>query len=112
MIFGSTTVDVLRTVTPAPTDSYGDPVETDDVALAGLPVDIADATRTRRDPADGRLVTIAQFKVTVRASCPFEIKPTDRLRDNRTGQILQVETISTTTAWAGRRRQLTCTEAG
>lgn len=112
MIFGSTTVDVLRTVTPAPEDDFGDPVETDDVALAGLPVDIADATQVRRNPADGSLVTIAMFRVTVRASCSFEIKPTDRLRDTRTGQVLQVETISTTTAWAGRRRQLMCSESG
>ena len=38
MIFGSTRVDVLRTAEPATEDGFGDPQETDTVALAGLPV--------------------------------------------------------------------------
>lgn len=110
MIFGSTKVDVLRSVDTE--DGRGDPVESDDVALAGLPVDIAEGTARRRDPADGHMVTLNGYNVAVRASCPFVIKETDRLRDQRTGQVLQVETVSYSRGFAGRRRVLFCTESG
>jgi hypothetical protein len=110
MIFGSTRVDVLRSIDTE--NGRGDPVESDDVALAGLPVDIAERTKTRRDPANGHLVTISGVDVAVRASCPFVFKATDRLRDQRTGAVLQVETITTARSFAGRRRVLFCTESG
>lgn len=110
MIFGSTRVDVLRSTDTE--DGRGDPVESDTVALAGLPVDVAEGTKRRRDPADGHVVTISGFNVAVRASCPFVFKATDRLRDLQTGQVLQVETITTTRGFAGKRRVLFCTESG
>jgi hypothetical protein len=110
MIFGSTKVDVLRSVDTE--DGRGDPVESDTVALADLPVDIAEGTARRRDPADGHMVTVSGFNVAVRASCPFVFTSSDRLRDQRTGQVLQVETISYARGFAGRRRTLFCTESG
>lgn len=112
MIFGNTQVDVLRSSNTTE-DGVGDEVETDDVALTGLPVDITEGTRRREDPASGRMVTIAGFNVAVRASCPFEFLPTDRLRDTHTGDILQVETISSARGgWRGQRRVLFCTTSG
>jgi hypothetical protein len=110
VIFGSTRVDVLRSTDTE--DGRGDPVESDDVALADLPVDIAEGTKRRRNPADGQMVTLSGFNVAVRASCPFEFKATDRLRDRHTGVVLQVETITNTRGFAGRRRVLFCTESG
>lgn len=112
MIFGSTRVDVLRTPSPPPVDSHGDEVDTDDVALTDLPVDVAPKTKTRRDPASGQLLTMSGYNVAVRASCPFEFKPTDRLKDRQTGAVLQVETITATRSFAGKRRVLFCTESG
>lgn len=110
MIFGSTRVDVLRSTDTV--DNLGDPVESDTIALAALPVDVAEGTARRRNPADGHMVTISGYNVAVRASCPFAFKPTDRLRDVQTGAVLQVETITTTRSFAGKRRVLFCTEAG
>lgn len=110
MIFGNTRVDVLRSTDTE--DGLGDPVETDDVALADLPVEISETTRTRRDPANGHLVTLAGFAVAVRASCPFEFKPTDRLKDRHTDEVLQVETVESARGGVfGQRRVLFCTEA-
>lgn len=112
MIFGNTRVDVLRTTNPAPEDGFGDPVETDDVALADLPVDVEETTRRRFDPAEGKMITLAGFAVAIRPSCPFEFTPTDRLKDRHTGEVLQVETIeSARGGWRGNRRVLFCTES-
>lgn len=110
MIFGSTRVNVLRTTAPAE-DGFGDEVDSDDVALAGLPVWIEQGTLTRRNDADGRRVTLSGFWVNVRASTPFVFQPTDRIKDLRTGEVLQVETIRRGVAWGGSRQRLFCTES-
>lgn len=109
MIFGSTRVDVLRSAGPASEDGYGDEVESDDVALASLPVWIEQGQLTRRDDASGQRMTLSGFWVNVRASTPFDFQPTDRLRDLRTGDVLQVETIRKGVAWAGARQRIFCT---
>lgn len=109
MIFGSTRVSVLRTVDPPAEGDYGDPVEADDVALSGLPVWVEQGTLTRRDDADGQRLTLSGYWVSVRASTPFEFQPTDRLRDERTGDVLQVETTRRGVAWGGARQRLFCT---
>lgn len=113
MIFGNTRVDVLRTTEPAAVDGLGDEVESDDVVLADLPVEISEGTRRRENPADGHMVTMAGFNVAVRPSCPFEFLPTDRLRDKHTGDVLQVETIESARGGVfGQRRMLFCTTSG
>lgn len=109
MIFGSTRVDVLRSTNT--TDAIGDPVESDDVALAGLPVWIEDGTLNRRDDATGQRLTLSGFWVNVRASTLFVFQPTDRLKDLHTGEVLQIETIRTDSGWGGKRRRIFCTMA-
>lgn len=110
MIFGSTKVDILRSGPPTE-DGFGDEVEDDTVALAGLPVWIEQGQLSRRDDASGQRVTLSGYWVSVRASTPFVFRPTDRVRDLRSELVLQIETIRKGVAWGGARQRLFCTEA-
>jgi hypothetical protein len=111
MIFGNTRVDVLRTdEANPPVNGFGDPVDSDTVALAGLPADIQRATIRRQDPTSGRTLTVTGFEVQVRRTPGFTFQPTDRLKDKQTGDVLQVETIDEVRTPAGRKTLLMCTQ--
>jgi hypothetical protein len=108
VIFGSTRVSVLRGDTGVP-NGFGDLQDTDAPAVTGLPAWVAQGSLTRRDPADGQLLTLSGYWVEVRASTPFDFQPTDRIRDEKTGTVLQVETIRRATGFAGARQRIFCT---
>jgi hypothetical protein len=111
MIFGNTRVDVLRTdEANPPTDGFGDPVDSDDVALANLSADVQRASIRRRDPTSGKLLTLEGFEVAVRVTPGFTFAATDRLVDKRTGDVLQVETVDQVRTPAGRKTLLGCTQ--
>ena len=110
MIFGSTTISVLRGDTGAE-DGLGDVQDTDDVAIAGLPAWVEQGSLSRRDDASGQRITLSGYWVSLRASTPFQFQATDRIRDERTGDVLQVETIRADRGFGGKRQRIFCTMA-
>lgn len=110
MIFGSTVISVLRGDTGTP-DGFGDVADTDTPAFEHVPAWVEQGSLTRRNPANGQLVTLAGAWVNLRASFHEEILPTDRIKNERTGEVLQVETIRTLTGFGASRRRIFCTMA-
>lgn len=92
----NTTVSILRGET---VDEYGDPKDSDESVNAGVPVSIIERDRRIYIAAEGRLTTIKQFIGRVRPG--FDIRESDRLRDDRTGAIYLVEGISQPTLGTG-----------
>lgn len=85
----TTTVSVLR---GEMTDDYGDPVDNDDSVLAGVPIAITEYQQRVFVAAEQRLTIVRQMWGRVRPG--FDIREKDRLRDERTGRVYLVETIS------------------
>ena len=110
MIFGSTRISVLRGDTGTE-DGFGDVADTDTAAIAHVPAWIEQGRLTRRNPADGQLVTLSGAWVNLRATLPFEVKAGDRILDEHTSDVLQVETIRTMTGFGAHRRRIFCTMA-
>jgi hypothetical protein len=110
VIFGSTRISVLRGDTGTE-DGFGDVQDTDTPAIEHVPAWIEDGSISRRDDASGQRITLSGFWVALRATLPFEIVATDRIKDEHTGDVLQVETIRTDSGWGGKRRRIFCTMA-
>jgi hypothetical protein len=110
VIFGSTHISVLRGDTGTE-DGFGDVQDTDTPALEHVPAYVEQGSLTRRDPANGQLVTLSGYWVAVRAGLPFEFKPTDRIKNEQTSEVLQVETIRVSPGFGGGRRRIFCTMA-
>lgn len=94
MIVPSTTITHLRGDEDNPaTDVYGDAVDTNTAVRAGIPACITAASRRTYDPVSGRTLVVNGFNVALRPrSGSFE--ESDRIQDDRTGDIYQVETVS------------------
>jgi hypothetical protein len=110
VIFGSTTVSVLRGDTGTE-DGFGDIQDVDTVAFAHVPAWTEQGQITRRNPANGALITLTGVWVNLRPSFRGAIVETDRLKNERTDEVLQVETIRTLTGFGGSRRRIFCTVA-
>lgn len=108
MIIPSTTVTVLRDTGPL-SDGWDDLPETDTVAAVGLPAWIEHTERRTIDPASGRAVVINGFKVLLRPRV-FAFRESDRIKDERTGQVYQVETVATTSGFMNENIRLFCTQ--
>ena len=89
----TTTVAVLSRT--AATDSYGDEVESDAV-LAGftdLPAYISEISERAFDPTTGRATVIEGVSIRLRPNA-FPFAPHDRVRDNTTGIVYQIDTVN------------------
>lgn len=93
MIVPTTTVSVLRGDESNPAvDEWGDPIDSDTVVKSGLPASIVPVNSTRFDPASGQLLTRQLWSVSLRPRV-FAFQPTDRVRDDETGDVYQVEDV-------------------
>lgn len=113
MIIPSTTVSALRTNEASPpVDAWGDAVEADTVVASAMPAWVEQATARRMDPASGRMVTIEGWKVLLRPISGLGYTPaeTDRLKDERTGEVYQVETVYKTTGFMNKNVRMFCTQ--
>ena len=113
MIVPTTTVSVLRGDEDNPAvDDWGDPVDVDTVVKAGLAATIQPVNSTTFDPASGKRLTRQQWSISLRPRV-FTFLVTDRVRDDATGAIYQVEDVITSPA---RLMQgvihLRCTQVG
>jgi hypothetical protein len=109
MIIPSTTVTVYRTDEASPpVNEYGDAVDSDIAVATKLPAWIEETTRTTRDPGSGQLLVINGFKVLLRPKV-FEFRETDRLVDEHTNLVYQVETVGITSGFASTNIRLFCT---
>lgn len=98
MIIPSTTVSVLRTdQTNPPLDGNGDPVDSDTVAVSGLPASITPWNQRTLDPASGQYVVVNKFQIQLRPQA-FEFTEHDRIQDERTDALYQVENVITSAA--------------
>lgn len=109
MIIPSTTVSVLRTnESSPPVDDYDDAVDSDTVVATGLPASITPKSRRTYDPGSGQHTIINEYVVDLRPHA-FEFTERDRVRDDRTGTVYQVETVETSAAMLMQEViQLTC----
>lgn len=113
MIIPSTTLTALRTdESSPPEDGWGDAIESDTVIISGMPAWLEQATARRMDPASGRMVTIEGWRVLLRPITGLGYTPaeTDRLKDERTGEVYQVETVYKTTGFMNKNVKLFCTQ--
>jgi len=93
MIVPTTTVSVLRGDEDNPAvDEWGDPIDVDTVVKAGLPAAIQPTSSTRFDPGSGQLITRQQWSISLRPRV-FAFLATDRVRDEATGDVYQVEDV-------------------
>lgn len=89
-IMPNTTVSVLRGET---VDQFGDPMDSDESVYAGLPMSITEYDRRIYLAAEGRLTTIRQAFGRIRPG--FDIRESDRIRDEKSGRVYLVEGMST-----------------
>jgi hypothetical protein len=95
MIIPSTTVRVLRSVLSV--DGFGDPVDTDTVLVANLPACITPKTERTFNPASGQVTVINTFLIELRPKVVV-FTERDRVVDERTGTVYQVENVATSSA--------------
>lgn len=97
MIIPSTTITVLRTNEASPpVDAWEDATESDTVAASGLPASIEEQTKRKSDPGSGSVTMVEGFRVSLRPRA-FDFATADRIRDERTGLVYQVETVGSST---------------
>lgn len=109
MIIPNTTMTLLRTAYPAPEDDYGYPVDTDTEVWTERPAWLDAITVSTQDPASGAYVRVDRFVVLFRPPGP-DIAESDRLRDDRTGQVYQVETVQVTRGLFNSNVKAVCTQ--
>ena len=114
MIIPTTTVSVLRVDEDnPPTDEWGDPVDVPDTVVASkLPATVQPVNSAYFDPGSGQVLTRQLWSVTLRPGA-FAFQATDRVKDENTGEVYQVEDV---TASPARLMQgvihLRCTQVG
>jgi hypothetical protein len=94
VIIPSTTVSVLRGET---LDEFGEPADADTVVKAGMPACITPKTERTFNPASGQVTVLDTFQIELRPRA-FEFTERDRVKDERTGLIYQVESVRTSSA--------------
>lgn len=110
MIIPSTTITVLRTdELDPPLDEFGDPTDSDTVMAVGLPATITAQQERTRDPGSGQVTVIDWFLIELRPRV-FVFTERDRVKDERTGIVYQVENVRTSSAMLMQEAiQLRCT---
>lgn len=88
-VIPNTTVSILRGET---IDEYGDPKDSDVSVNSGVPMSIVEESRRVFLAVEGRLTIIREFIGRVRPG--FDIRESDRLRDDKSGRVYLVEGIS------------------
>lgn len=113
MIIPTTTVSVLRGDETNPAaDAWGDPVDVDTPVASALPASITPVSTTYFDPASGRQLQVRNWAVTLRSGA-FAFRTTDRVRDETTGDVYQVEEVTTSPARLMHQViHLRCTQVG
>lgn len=76
--------------------TYGDEVQTDTVLKAGVIGSVIEKTRQNFDPQSSRIVTLRQL--TGRFKNGTDIKDGDRVKDEKTGTVYLVNSVSHSTA--------------
>lgn len=93
MIIPTTTVKVLRGDENAPAvDAWEDPIDSDTVVKAGLPASIRAVNSTTFDPGSGQRISRQSWAISFRPRA-FTFAVTDRVVDETTGAVYQVETV-------------------
>jgi len=85
---------ILRGVTTQ--NEYGDDVSTDAVYKSGILGSVIERTRTNFDPQSSRIVTLRQL--TGRFAHGTDIQDGDRIKDEKTGIIFLVNSVSMPTS--------------
>lgn len=95
MIIPTTTVTVLRTdEDDPPRDAWGDPLDSDTVPAGGaaLPATREGTRRRTLDPASGQMQVTTEWGFQLDPGV-FAFVETDRVRDDLTGEVFQVEDV-------------------
>lgn len=87
----TTYVTILRTSPSNLTDEFGDPLDNESVASTGNPFSITQQSQRQWLPAENRTTIINNIAARCRGN--VDVKNTDRLRDERTGQLYMIESI-------------------
>lgn len=87
--FPTTTVSVLRGET---TDAFGDAVSADTVAASGVPFSLLEQRRSVFIATDNRVAQVRYF--TGRAPGDSDILISDRIRDETTGVVYFVDSVT------------------
>jgi hypothetical protein len=85
----TTTVAVLR---GTDTDPYGDEVDTSTAVATGIPAAVTELTEQGFRRVTGRAGVVEGFSIRVRSG--VDVVEQDRLRDERSGAVYQVESVS------------------
>lgn len=99
----NTYCSILRT-DEGETDEFGDPVDNETVAASGIPISIIHKEVSQFLPVEHRKTVYNDYVARLRAD--IEVKSTDRIKDERTGNIFMVEGVFYTNSplWASATR--------
>lgn len=86
----TTTCSILRT-DGAPEDEFGDPVDNETVSSSGVYISIIETTTRQYLPAEKRLTVIRSNTARLRAD--VDVKETDRIKDELSGEIYTIENL-------------------
>jgi hypothetical protein len=74
-------------------DRFADPIDTDEIKMEGVPASILEGGMTSRSrPADGRTDQVRSY--TLRVYPNVDLKKYNRVRDERTGDVYTLDTIT------------------
>ncbi len=90
----NTTVSILR---GSQVDEYGDEVDADTVVQTGIRASLLERTVTDLDRNTGG--TRQQRRVTGRVATNVDVREGDRIRDERTGAIYAIDTLTNPTGF-------------
>jgi hypothetical protein len=98
MIIPTTIVSVLRGDEDNPAvDEWGDPIDSDTTVAIRLPAAIRAVNSTTFDPGSGQRISRQSWAISFRPRA-FDFRVTDRVVDEETGQVYQVETVDVSPA--------------
>lgn len=90
MFTATTTITLLGGIG---VDGYGDPVDTDEVKLEGVSASILEQAMTSRSrPVDGRTDQVRSY--TLRVGPTVDLLKYQRVRDERTGDVYTLDTVT------------------
>lgn len=106
MIIPSTTIAVMRLNAPAIPDDYA-PEPAWQTVATGVPVWLSEKDQKTFDPVSGRTTIVEQWVLLLRTGS-FRPTETDRIEDERTGTLYQVDQVQETTGLFARNIECRC----
>lgn len=92
MIIPNTTITVFRN-SGTTADDWGDEIDQDTPAAVGLPASIETKQKRTFNPGSGQHTIMDGFQISLRPRA-FAFGERDRVKDERSGLVYQVETVS------------------